>query len=263
MSPNVTLYTALGFYALGTLVALASLFTREKRLQHVGLVAMVAGFLAHTAWIGTICTLTGHPPLTNLPETTSFIAWLVLLVEIVLFVIYRVHAAAFFVYPLVLILLTITAVVHEPFARSPKLLTRLFTAHLLLTTIGVAALLIGLAFGLLAYLQDRALKSKTRGRLWEWIPSLTVCKDVSYRALAIGFALYTLGIVTGVLWSYKTTDAIVGMRTKEVGAVIAWVLFATVLQSYISGTYRTRRTMLIGAGAFVAIVVAMMGIHHV
>jgi ABC-type uncharacterized transport system permease subunit len=224
---------------------------------------MVVGFLSHTVWIGTICTITGHPPLTNLPETASFIAWLVFLAELVLFIVYRVHAASFFVYPLVLILLSVTAVVHEPFAHSPKLLSRLFTAHLLLTTIGVAALLIVLAFGLLAHLQDRALKSKTRGRLWDLIPSLNVCKDVSYRALAIGFSVYTLGLVTGVLWSYKTTAGIVAMRTKEVGAIVAWVLFAVVLQSYISGTYRTRRTMLVGAGAFIAILVAMLGIHHV
>ena len=263
MNPNLTLYIALAFYGAGTLVALLSLFTRDVRLQHAGLGLMVVGFLSHTMWIGTICTITGHPPITNLPETTSFVAWLVFVVEIVLFVVYRVQAASFFVYPLVLILLSISAVVHEPFAHSPKLLSRLFTAHLLLTTTGVAALLIGLAFGLLAHLQDRALKSKTRGRLWEWIPSLNVCKDVSYRALAIGFSVYTLGLITGVLWSYKTTAGIVAMRTKEVGAIVAWVLFATVLQSYISGTYRTRRTMFAGAGALIAIVIAMLGIHHV
>ncbi|HJW93892.1 MAG TPA: cytochrome c biogenesis protein CcsA [Thermoanaerobaculia bacterium] len=263
MNPNLTLYAALAFYGAGTLVALLSLFAREVRLQHAGLALMVVGFLSHTMWIGTICTLTGHPPITNLPETASFIAWLVFLAEIVLFVVYRVHAASFFVYPLVLILLSISAVVREPFAHSPKLLSRLFTAHLLLTTTGVAALLIGLAFGLLAHLQDRALKSKTRGRLWQWIPSLNVCKDVSYRALSIGFSVYTLGLITGVLWSYRTTAGIVEMRTKEIGAIIAWVLFATVLQSYISGTYRTRRTMFVSAGAFIAIVVAMLGIHHV
>lgn len=263
MNPNLTLYLALAFYGAGTVVALLSLFAREKRLQHAGLGLMVIGFLSHTVWIGTICTITGHPPITNLPETASFIAWLVFLVELVLFITYRVHAASFFVYPLVLILLSVSAVVREPFAHSPKLLSRLFTAHLLLTTTGVAALLIGLAFGLLAHLQDRALKNKTRGRLWDLIPSLNVCKDVSYRSLAIGFSVYTLGLITGVLWSYKTTAGIVEMRTKEIGAIVAWILFATVLQSYISGTYRTRRTMMVGAGAFIAILVAMLGIHHV
>src|SRR6188508_2184420 len=107
MNPNLTLYIALVFYGAGTLVALLSLFAREKPMQHTGLGLMVVGFLSHTIWIGTICTITGHPPLTNLPETASFIAWLVFLAELVLFIVYRVHAASFFVYPLVLILLSV------------------------------------------------------------------------------------------------------------------------------------------------------------
>ncbi|MEO6259680.1 MAG: cytochrome c biogenesis protein CcsA, partial [Thermoanaerobaculia bacterium] len=110
---------------------------------------------------------------------------------------------------------------------------------------------------------DRALKQKTRGRLWEWIPSLNVCKLVSYRALATGFSVYTLGLLAGVLWSYRTTAGPMELRIKQIAAVVAWILFATLLQSYISGGYRTRKTALISAFAFVAILVAMLGIHHV
>ena len=264
MSPNLSLYLALALYACGTLVALVSLFAREMRLQHLGLGLMIGGFIAHTFWIGTICVRTHHPPLTNLPEAASFISWTVFAVELALFIRYRVHAASFFVYPLVLILLTVSAVITEPFAAGdPALRSRLFTAHILLTTVGVAALFISLAFNLMAYLQDRALRAKTRGRLWEWIPSLSVCKLVSYRALAIGFSIYTAGLVAGVLWSYRTEVGFMELRIKQVGAVVAWVLFATLLQSYLSGIYRARRTILISAGAFIAIIVAMLGIHHV
>ena len=122
---------------------------------------------------------------------------------------------------------------------------------------------LGGSFNLMAYLQDRALRQKTRGRLWEWIPSLNVCKTVSYRALAIGFSIYTGGLLAGVLWSYRVNAGPLDFRTKQIGAVVAWVLFATLLQSYLSGVYRARRTILISAGAFVAMVVAMLGIHHV
>ena len=263
ISPNVTLYIALALYGAGTLVALGTLFFKEHRLQHTGLGFMLGGFLMHTVWIGTICTMTKHPPLTNLPETLSFVGWTIFLIELILFIRYRVHAAAFFVYPLVLILLTVTAVVREPFAPAGSAIrSRIFTAHLLFTTIGVAGMLIGLAFGVLAFIQDRALKSKRPGRLWEWIPSLNVCKLVSYRALAIGFSIYTFGLIAGVMWSYRTTAELMELRTKQIGAVVAWVLFAVLLQAYINGMYRARRTMVISAGAFVAILVAMLGIHH-
>jgi ABC-type uncharacterized transport system permease subunit len=264
MSPNATLYIALAFYAAGTLVALVTLFARDVRMQHGAFGLMLVGWISHTIWIGTICTMTGHPPLTNLPEITSFVAWTVLLVELILFLRYRVHAAAFFVYPLALILLTLTAVVREPFAKmDPSLRNGLFTTHVFLSTIGVAALLVGLAFTMLAWFQDQSLKSKRRGKLWEWIPSLNVCRNLGYRMLAIGFAIYTLGVITGILWSYRTTSELMEVRVKQVGGLVAWILFGALLQSYINGSYRARRTMVISAGAFVAILIAILGIHHV
>jgi ABC-type uncharacterized transport system permease subunit len=256
-----TLYLALACYTLGTLSALASLFVREKRLQHAGLALMVVGFLAHTVWIGTICARTGHPPITNLPEAASFIAWMVFAVELGLWIRYRVYAAVFFVYPLVLLLLTISAVVGESFARlDPELRSNIFTTHVLFTTVGVAGLFIGLAFGLLALLQDRSLKKKTRGRLWESIPSLDVCKTVSYRALAIGFSVYTLGLLAGVFWTYRTDRGLVEPRAKQIAAITAWMLFGILLQSYVNNTYRRKRTLFISAGAFIATVVAIVGI---
>ncbi|HEX8252638.1 MAG TPA: cytochrome c biogenesis protein CcsA [Thermoanaerobaculia bacterium] len=262
LEPSDTLYVALACYALGTIAALASLFARGKRLQRVGLISMIAGFAAHTFWIGTICARSGHPPITNLPETASFIAWTVFAVELVLWIRYRVYAAVFFVYPLVLLLLTLSAVVGENVrVLDPQLRSNVFTAHLLLSTVGVAGLLIGLAFGLLALLQDRALKNKTRGRLWELIPSLDVCRNVSHRALAIGFSIYTVGLLAGVIWSYRTDAGFMELRAKQLGAVTAWILFAVLLQSYVTNTYRRKRTVFISAGAFVAIVIAIVGIR--
>jgi ABC-type transport system involved in cytochrome c biogenesis permease subunit len=263
LGPNVTLHAALLCYAAGTLVALGSLFTRNKRPQLTALILMILGFVAHTAWIGTICVRTGHPPLTNLPEAAAFMSWTIFAVELGLYICYRVYAASFFVYPLVLLLLTVAAVVGEPFAHlDPSLRSSLFTMHILLSSVGVAALLIGLAFTLLAFVQDRALKSKTRGALWNLIPSLNVCKLVSYRALAIGFSIYTLGLIAGVLWSYRTTADLMVPSAKEIGALVAWVFFAILLQSFISGAFRARRTIFISACAFVATLVAILGIAH-
>lgn len=257
-----TIYVALACYALGTLTALASLVVKTRRLQHAALLVMIGGFAAHTMWIGTICARTGHPPLTNLAEQSAFLAWTIFAVELVLWIRYRVYAANFFVYPLVLLLLTLSAVVGEPFrGLDPSLRSTLFTAHIFLTTLGIAGLLIGLAFGVLAALQDQALRSKRRGPLWDWIPSLNVCRVVGYRSLAVGFAVYTIGLIAGVMWSYRANTGWVELlRVKQVGAVIAWLLFAAVLQSSIAGVLRGRRMAYISAGAFVAIIVAILGI---
>src|SRR3954465_5168932 len=96
MSPNLTLYAALALYAAGTIVALATLFTREKRPQHIALGIMIAGFVTHTFWIGTICVRTGHPPLTNLPEAAGFMAWTIFARELALFIPYPLPSPSFF-----------------------------------------------------------------------------------------------------------------------------------------------------------------------
>ena len=93
-------------------------------------------------------------------------AWIVFAIELALFIRYRVHAAAFFVYPLVLMLLTVSAVVHEPFAQRDvrRCLAPLHRAHSSSRPSAWPALFIGLAFSALAWAQDRALKSKTARR---------------------------------------------------------------------------------------------------
>jgi ABC-type uncharacterized transport system permease subunit len=259
----IALYITAVLYGLGSVLVLAGLQNRSRRLQHAAMVAMIAGFGFHTIWIGLNCIRTHRAPLADLSEIASFVAWTILAVEVSLFVKYRVHAAAFFVYPLVLMLLGITVAVHTSGVdRDPAFDSRLFVTHLLLTTIGIAALLVGVAFYFLYRFQDQSLKSKRQGPLFEWIPSLQVCEVVSYRSLAIGFGIYTLGLLAGFLWSYRTTAEFFNMRAKETGAVLAWVLFAVLIQSHISGGYRTQKNLVISVVAVLSILVAIFGIQH-
>jgi ABC-type uncharacterized transport system permease subunit len=262
MLSTATLTATLILYGLGTLTVLFSLVKGNIRPQRFAMALMILGFVTHTIWIGTICARTGHPPLTNLPEAAGFLAWLTLAVEIALALRYKIFAASFFVYPLVLLLMIVSAVVGESFQPRTGM-TSLFVAHLLLTTIGLAALLLALAFFTLYRVQERALRKKTHGPFYDWIPSLQVCDLLSFRALSIGFAIYTTGIIAGFLWSYKTTAGLLSMNAKELGAISAWLLFGILLQSYISGTFRTPKTMVISAAAFASIVVAIFGIQHV
>src|SRR5512140_737170 len=108
MLSHVTLYLALSLYGCATLIILLSLVRHSDLLQRIALGFAMAGFASHTVFTGTICAATGHPPLTNLPEASAFIAWCIIALEIVLFFRFRVHAASFFVYPLATLLMLVT-----------------------------------------------------------------------------------------------------------------------------------------------------------
>ncbi len=263
VSPNLSLYLTIAIYAVAAGLVFLSLLTRREQLQRLATVLICIGFVGHTIWIGTICSTTHHPPLTNLPEAASFIAWVLIVAELALLFRFKVQAAAFFVYPLVVILLATAAIVSEPFSpATPEQSSKIFIGHLLLTMIGVAALLIGLAFGALYQMQDRAMKAKKRGALYEWIPNLRVLDLVSYRSMVLGFAIYSAGILAGVLFAYNRHGALTTFGAKESGALVAWVAFAAMLQSHLSGTFRTRKTAGIALVAFLAIVVSIFGISR-
>src|SRR5688500_19871817 len=124
------IYVALAAYGVATLMVLVSLLVPSRRLQHGALLLMIAGFVAHTIWIGTICARTGHPPLTNLPEAAAFLSWTIFLVELILYIRYRVYAASFFVYSLVLLLQVLSAVMEGPYVHLDQALrSDMFTSH--------------------------------------------------------------------------------------------------------------------------------------
>lgn len=258
-----TLYASIVLYVLGVVLVLAALNGRSRRLELFSTAAMAGGLVAHTIWIGTICARTGHPPLTNLAEIAAFLAWTILTVKLLLQFRFRVDAASFFVYPLVLVLMLVSALVGAPYEQlGESARSSLFVAHLLLTTLGMASLLLGAVFTWLYHLHQHSLKTKRRNRFYDWIPSLQMCDFLSFRGLAIGFSLYTLGIIAGVLWAYRTAGGPAAFRAKELGAVLAWMLFAALLQSYMNGSFRSRRNLVVSFAAVFALGVVLSGIRH-
>lgn len=264
MLSTITLLAALALYGIASAIVLAALNGRSRRLETVATVLMAAGLVSHTIWIGTICVRTGHPPLTNLPEITGFLGWTLLSTKLLLKFRFRVDAASFFVYPLVFVLLLISALVGERYAPiDGEVRSVLFVGHLLVTTLGMAAMLMGSVFTWLYHLHQHYLKSKRRGKLYDWIPSLQLCDFLSFRWLAVGFTLYTVGIIAGVLWAYRTAGDSFALRSKELGAILAWLLFAALLQSYINGSFRMRRNLVVSLAATISLGIALTGISHV
>lgn len=264
MLSTYSLLIALILYGIGSIAVLIALNGRSRKLEAASTVLMIAGLVAHTIWIGTICVRTGHPPLTNLSEITGFLAWTVLSIKLLLQFRFRVDAASFFLYPLVFLLLLVSALVGQRYvALGAEARSVLFVGHLLVTTLGMAAMVIGTVFTWLYHVHQHYLKSKRPGRLYDWIPSLQLCDFLSFRGLAIGFTLYTVGIIAGVLWAYRSVGDPFSLRAKELGAILAWLLFAALLQSYINGSFRLRRNLIVSFAAVFALAISLTGISHV
>jgi len=78
---------------------------------------------------------------------------------------------------------------------------------------GVSALIVG---GILA----------GRRRVAERLPSLLVLDDVMYKAIAVGFAFFTIATVLGALWAAEAWGGYWSWDPKETWALIVWLNYA-------------------------------------
>jgi cytochrome c-type biogenesis protein CcsB len=78
---------------------------------------------------------------------------------------------------------------------------------------GVSALIVG---GILA----------ARRRLADRLPSFEVLDDVMYKAIAVGFAFFTIATVLGALWAAEAWGGYWSWDPKETWALIVWLNYA-------------------------------------
>ena len=78
---------------------------------------------------------------------------------------------------------------------------------------GLSALIVG---GILA----------ARHRIAERLPTLEVLDDVMYKAIAVGFAFFTIATVLGALWAAEAWGGYWSWDPKETWALIVWLNYA-------------------------------------
>jgi ABC-type uncharacterized transport system permease subunit len=130
-------------------------------------------------------------------------------------------------------------------------------AHVLLSTLGFSMLALA-SLGALAYLaKQRALKRKSRMR--QRLPSLESLDRMQHFTLTLGFALLTLGVITGFAWG---AQAQISPWTRHaVWLLVAWTVYLLPLGLRLLGHQhgeRPARGLLVG---FVLLAFSYIGIR--
>lgn len=132
--------------------------------------------------------------------------------------------------------------------------------HVGAAALGTAAL--GLAFGLaLLYLaSERQVKSKRPGRLFARLPSLDLIDKAGYLLAVWGFVFLSLAIATGSFVSREATGTTFPIAPKQGFAILAWALFATLIQARLVAGWRGRRVALLVITGFVLLAGTYVGL---
>ena len=122
--------------------------------------------------------------------------------------------------------------------------------------------MLALAFGLaILYLaSERQMKSKRPGRLFARLPSLDLLDRAGYRLAVWGFVFLSLAIATGSLVSREATGLTFPIAPKQGFAVLAWALFASMIQARLVAGWRGRRVAMLVVAGFVLLIGTYAGL---
>jgi len=201
-------------------------------------------------------------PLSQQYEAFSFFGALTTLGFLVAYAKYRISSLSVFVFPLIFIMTFIANLFYDPAESIPRVLrSNWLYIHIPLIFLGYAAAFIAFAAALMYLIQERALKSKHSVRFYTWLPSLEICDELSYRSLAIGFPLITLGIITGALWAQSVAGGFWATDTTVLFSFLTWLVYLLLIFYRLTG-WRGRKAAYLSIVGFIGALVTFLGTNY-
>ncbi len=218
----------LGLYAAATAAYFGFLYFRhwEAVATWVGRAAVTV----HTLTLGLRVVESGRPPFVYLFEAILFFTWLLMLNYTLLEALLNLKIAGVFVTPVTFILLFAAAALpRETTALDPTLAGAWVGVHLSLSILAYAAFTMAFVFALMYLLQERQLRAKDFRLIFRRLPSLEILDTWSHRLIAVGFALLSLGIISGSIWAGYAWGSHWSWDPKETFSILTWAVYGVYL----------------------------------
>ena len=223
----------------------------------------LVAFGLHSSLFFVRYALLGYFPVTNLHQSLSFFAWVLIAAFLVVHKKYHLPILGSFITPLVTLFLISSAssLTDHPVPIPPALQSMWLPIHTTLAFLGEA--IFGLAFcvGIMYLLQEHLIKKKKLTGLFYRLPPLKTLDDLNYLCLSLGFPFLTLGIITGSIWAQFAWGSYWSWDPKETWSLITWLIYAALLHGRLTTGWRGRRAAVFSIIGFSVVIFLFLGVN--
>ncbi len=227
-----------------------------------GYLLLLSGFVVHTTALTVRGVTAHHFPATNLFESLSLFCWMVAGGYLLLEWRYRIPILGSFVAPLNC--LGVIAATFNPQAITPlppALKSAWLYVHAAASFLGEGAFALAFVVSFVYLLQERHIRRKRLGGLFQKLPSLSQLDDLNYKLLTLGFPFLTLGIITGAIWAQYAWGSYWSWDPKETWSLITWLIYAAILHGRMTVGWRGRRAAILSVIGFGAVLFTFLGVN--
>ncbi|MDR4508147.1 MAG: cytochrome c biogenesis protein [Candidatus Brocadiaceae bacterium] len=224
--------------------------------------AMIMGFLVHSGFLIFLGIESNNIPITNVYESFVALLWCVLFVYIILDYLYKLPSLDTFLLPLITIL-SIWALTFDGqnLFITVSLSNFWLVAHIIPIFIGYAAFTVSFSLSVMYLTQQRQLKHKFFGSLFNKLPSLEGIDKLMWKTISFGFPLLTLGLVFGTFW--VKTQNILGemwyLDSKVILGLATWLVYAALLHMRLVASFHGTKIACLTIAGFCLVLLTFIG----
>lgn len=178
----------------------------DRRRGHVATGILATGAFVHTFVIGMRTVQVGAAPFAGTAAAISAFVWLLALAYLYTENTADERAMGLFI-TVLLVLLQLIPAVNRPMVEAPSTVLRspLFIVHVSAMLFSYASFAIAFVMGITYVLLFKEIKKKQLGIFYKRLPSLQVLDRMNMRAVGVGWAFITAGILIGGFWATTST----------------------------------------------------------
>ncbi|MGA2935896.1 MAG: cytochrome c biogenesis protein CcsA [Syntrophobacteraceae bacterium] len=247
-------------YLSGTVGYLVYLFRDREQLHRISWSILLVGALFHGAALVMRTADTGHLPAETVQESLSLFAWVFVVTYLILQIRLQLRILGSFVSPLaVVFMLSSSFLPSQMMLKSEFIKSGWVIVHVASIFLANALFTLAFSLGVMYLLQERHIKKKNFGFLYERLPSLERLDSIAHYCLMCGFPLMTAGLITGFAYAAVVWHSPWNWDPKEILSLVTWIIYAVLVHERLAVGWRGRRAAWLSILGFSAILLTFVG----
>lgn len=252
---GVSFAAAAALYALAGTAFFVHLARGQKPSAHWAMRALAAAMAAHAGYLISDFAISGRHPLESIQQTLAVLSLLIALAYLSTMRRHGMTAIGAFITPVTLLMLLGAGLRSSLPAVPEHVRSALLPVHIAMNVLGLAAFTLAFAAAVGYVIQERLLRTKHVIGVFQRLPALEELDALGGRFVTIGFPLFTLGLVLGIVWAAQQS----ALSAAQGFGMLAWLFFGIVLLTRAIAGWNGRRAAIGTMLGFMCAMVALGG----
>ncbi|MFC1528289.1 c-type cytochrome biogenesis protein CcsB [Candidatus Latescibacterota bacterium] len=256
-------YFAFVCYTVAMLITFFTFWKNTGTVAVIGRIILLMGFIFQVAGLVIRSVQARFMPVTNMYESLNFFSCVIILAYFLVDRRLKNRSLGVFILPVVFLLMAFSSLPTTPkeiMPLIPALQSQWLVWHVIMSFIGEAGFAVAFCASIMYLIRKHSVEDSGVARVF---PSLTVLDTISYRAIVIGFPIFTLGaLIFGAIWAKYAWGDYWSWDPKETWALITWIVYALYLHARIVHGWKGTVAAWISIIGFLSTMFTLFGVNY-